>query len=187
MEAPVLLSLTSLSPTPPRPLNFSVWTKTLVKSLNNNNDTNYTRQLEFPLHTSPINVTGSPSHNGLHFSTPTKFSTCLYYLQIFIFLDFPILLPLYFCLYVKTRQALLIFSGVLYMSYLHLSSKVFQMVKINSNLTTVFLILNRTIWTQNKAYKSERAPAALCYRCEEVETMEHLLYSCEYCSLKIWD
>ncbi len=55
----------------------------------------------------------------------------------FKFLDFPILLPLYFCLYVKTRQALLIFSGILYMSYLHLSSKVFQMVKINSNLTKV--------------------------------------------------
>ncbi len=52
---------------------------------------------------------------------------------------------------------------------------------------TVFQILNRTIWTQNKAFKSGQAPDALCYRCEEVETMEHLLYSCEHYSAKIWD
>ncbi len=52
---------------------------------------------------------------------------------------------------------------------------------------TVFQILNRTIWTQNKANKSGRAPDALCYHCEEVETMEHLLYSCEHYSDKIWD
>ncbi len=51
----------------------------------------------------------------------------------------------------------------------------------------VFQILNRTIWTQNKAFKSGRVPDALCYRCEEVETMEHLLYSCEHYSAKIWD
>jgi hypothetical protein len=38
-----------------------------VKSLNNINNTNYTRQFKFRLHTSPVNVTGSPSHNGLHF------------------------------------------------------------------------------------------------------------------------
>ncbi len=52
---------------------------------------------------------------------------------------------------------------------------------------TVFKILGRTIWTQNKACKSERAPDALCFRCEEVETMEHLLYSCEHYSAKIWE
>jgi hypothetical protein len=52
---------------------------------------------------------------------------------------------------------------------------------------TVFQILNRTIWIQNKAFKSGRAPDTLCYRCEEVETMEHLLYSCEHYSAKIWD
>jgi hypothetical protein len=47
--------------------------------------------------------------------------------------------------------------------------------------------MSRTIWTQNKAFKSGRAPDALCYRCEEVETMEHLLYSCEHYSAKSWD
>jgi hypothetical protein len=44
---------------------------------------------------------------------------------------------------------------------------------------TVFQVLNRTIWTQNKAYKSGLAPDACCLRCEETETMQHLLYSCE--------
>jgi len=52
---------------------------------------------------------------------------------------------------------------------------------------TVFQILNRTIWTQNKAFKSGMAPDACCYRCDEVETMEHLLYACENYSAKIWD
>ncbi len=52
---------------------------------------------------------------------------------------------------------------------------------------TVFQILNRTIWTQNKAFKSGPAPDAFCYRCEEIETMEHLLYCCEHYSAKIWD
>ncbi len=47
--------------------------------------------------------------------------------------------------------------------------------------------MNRTIWTQNKAYKSGCAPDALCYRCEEVETMEHLLHSCEHYLAKIRD
>jgi hypothetical protein len=52
---------------------------------------------------------------------------------------------------------------------------------------TVFQILNRTIWTHNKACKSGRAPNALSYQCEEVETMEHLLYSCEHYSAEIWE
>jgi hypothetical protein len=52
---------------------------------------------------------------------------------------------------------------------------------------TTFQIFNRTIWTQNKAFKSGRAPNARCYRCEEIETMEHLLYCCEHYSAKIWD
>ncbi len=47
--------------------------------------------------------------------------------------------------------------------------------------------MNRTIWTQNKAYKSGHGPDALYYRYEEVETMEHLLHSCEHYSAKIWD
>jgi hypothetical protein len=52
---------------------------------------------------------------------------------------------------------------------------------------TAFQILNRTVWTQNKAFKSGRAADAKCFRCEEIETMEHLLYCCEHYSAKIWD
>jgi hypothetical protein len=51
---------------------------------------------------------------------------------------------------------------------------------------TTFQILNRTIWTQNKAFKSGMAAEPTCFRCEEVETMEHLLYGCENYSAKIW-
>jgi hypothetical protein len=52
---------------------------------------------------------------------------------------------------------------------------------------TVFQILNRTIWTQNKAFKSGRATDAKCFRCDNIETMEHLLYCCEHYSAKVWD
>ncbi len=51
---------------------------------------------------------------------------------------------------------------------------------------TTFQILNRTIWTQNKAFKSGMAREATCFRCEDVETMEHLLYGCENYSAKVW-
>jgi hypothetical protein len=51
---------------------------------------------------------------------------------------------------------------------------------------TTFQILNRTVWTQNKAFKSGMAAEPTCLRCEEVETMEHLLYGCENYSAKIW-
>jgi hypothetical protein len=51
---------------------------------------------------------------------------------------------------------------------------------------TTFQILNRTIWTQNKAFKSGMVAEPTCLRCEEVETMEHLLYGCENYSAKIW-
>jgi hypothetical protein len=51
---------------------------------------------------------------------------------------------------------------------------------------TTFQILNRTIWTHNKAFKSGMATEPTCFRCEEVETMEHLLYGCENYSAKVW-
>jgi hypothetical protein len=51
---------------------------------------------------------------------------------------------------------------------------------------TTFQILNLTIWTQNKAFKSGMAAEPTCFRCEEVETMEHLLYGCENYSAKVW-
>jgi hypothetical protein len=45
---------------------------------------------------------------------------------------------------------------------------------------TAFQILNRTIWTNNKAFKSRMRPDPHCERCKKVETMKHLLCECEY-------
>jgi hypothetical protein len=49
----------------------------------------------------------------------------------------------------------------------------------NKTRETSFQILNRTVWTNRKAYRSGIADSASCNRCEEEETMEHLLYGCE--------
>jgi hypothetical protein len=52
---------------------------------------------------------------------------------------------------------------------------------------TAFQILNRTIWTNNKAFKSRMRPDPYCERCKKVETMEHLLCECEYYSEPLWN
>jgi hypothetical protein len=51
---------------------------------------------------------------------------------------------------------------------------------------TVFQVFNHNVWTQNKVFKSGMAADATCFRCDETETMEHLLYGCENYSAKIW-
>ncbi len=51
---------------------------------------------------------------------------------------------------------------------------------------TSFQILNRTIWTNNKAYKSRMRPDPNCERCGKTETMEHLLCECENYSELLW-
>jgi hypothetical protein len=51
---------------------------------------------------------------------------------------------------------------------------------------TAFQILNRNIWTNSKAFKSGLADSPTCHRCEEVETMEHLLYLCPNYSARLW-
>ncbi len=51
---------------------------------------------------------------------------------------------------------------------------------------TAFQILNCTIWTNNKAYKSRMRPDPHCERCKKVETMEHLLCECEFYSEPLW-
>jgi hypothetical protein len=51
---------------------------------------------------------------------------------------------------------------------------------------TTFQVLNRTIWTNNKAFKSGTHTSPLCFRCNEIETMEHLLYLCPSYSEKVW-
>jgi hypothetical protein len=49
-----------------------------------------------------------------------------------------------------------------------------------------FEVLNRTVWTNNKAFKSGMTPSPNCDRCGMVETMEHLLHDCSHYSLILW-
>jgi hypothetical protein len=51
---------------------------------------------------------------------------------------------------------------------------------------TAFQILNRTVWTNNKAYKSRMRLDPNCDRCGKPETMEHLLCECENYSEPLW-
>jgi hypothetical protein len=57
---------------------------------------------------------------------------------------------------------------------------------LNKTRETSFQILNRTVWTNRKAFRSRLADSASCDRCEEEETMEHLLYGCENYSAVVW-
>ncbi len=50
---------------------------------------------------------------------------------------------------------------------------------------TTFQMLNRMIWTANKANKSGKSLDPICH-CKELETMRHLLGSCENDLAKIW-
>jgi hypothetical protein len=56
----------------------------------------------------------------------------------------------------------------------------------NKTRETSFQILNCTIWTNRKAYRSRITDSASCDRCEEEETMEHLLYGCKNYSAVVW-
>jgi hypothetical protein len=56
----------------------------------------------------------------------------------------------------------------------------------NKTRETSFQILNPTIWTNRKAFRSRLADSASCDRCEEEETMEHLLYGCKNYSAVVW-
>jgi hypothetical protein len=69
----------------------------------------------------------------------------------------------------------------------HDSYKVLKLAAIPSKTKeTTFQILNRTIWTNNKAYKSRMADTPNCERCGGIETMEHLLHNCEHYSVLVW-
>ena len=50
-----------------------------------------------------------------------------------------------------------------------------------------FQILNRTLWTKNKAFKSRAAETPGCKFCGQEETQEHLLYNCEHYSAPLWN
>ena len=49
-----------------------------------------------------------------------------------------------------------------------------------------FQTLNRTLWTNNKAFKSKIADSPACAFCDEIETMEHMLYLCPNYSALQW-
>jgi len=51
---------------------------------------------------------------------------------------------------------------------------------------SAFEVLNRTIWTDNKAHKSGLIDSPCCERCEETETMEHLLPGCTVMPHLFW-
>jgi hypothetical protein len=51
---------------------------------------------------------------------------------------------------------------------------------------TAFQILNRTIWTNNKAYKSGKRENPNCDYCNQPETVEHLIHNCEEYSAELW-
>jgi len=49
-----------------------------------------------------------------------------------------------------------------------------------------FDILNRTVWTNNKAHKTGTRDNPDCQLCGDIETMEHLIYSCPHYAEPLW-
>ena len=49
-----------------------------------------------------------------------------------------------------------------------------------------FQTWNRTLWTNNKAFKSKIVDSPACAYCIEIETMEHMLYLCPNYSALQW-
>jgi len=50
-----------------------------------------------------------------------------------------------------------------------------------------FQILNRTLWTNNKACKSNMSDTNLCRFCDEIETVEHAILQCENYAALQWE
>jgi hypothetical protein len=51
---------------------------------------------------------------------------------------------------------------------------------------TSFQVLNRTVWTNRKAFRSGISESPTCNRCDQEETMEHLIHQCENYSALVW-
>ncbi len=77
--------------------------------------------------------------------------------------------------YIPERQTFVDSFRVLSLPYLSSKTK-----------EVAFQILNRTVWTNNKSFKSGLSASPQCHRCEEVETMEHLIYLCPSYAEKLW-
>ena len=70
----------------------------------------------------------------------------------------------------------------------HDAYKVLQIPHLPSKTREVaFQILNRTTWTNNKAFKSRMSQSPNCDRCDEIETMEHMMISCPHYSERLWE
>jgi hypothetical protein len=69
-------------------------------------------------------------------------------------------------------------------------NKAYNIIQLSSlpskTKETSFQILNRTIWTNNKAFKSGARENPDCEYCGQVETMEHLIHDCENYSTPLW-
>jgi len=66
--------------------------------------------------------------------------------------------------------------------------KIIRSPRISSKTKEIaFQILNRTLWTNNKAYKSGKSETNKCPRCDKIETIEHLIADCDNYSYKIWE
>jgi hypothetical protein len=51
---------------------------------------------------------------------------------------------------------------------------------------TAFQVLNQTVWTNNKAFKSRMRDNPNCERCGLPETMEHMLCECLHYAQLLW-
>jgi len=49
-----------------------------------------------------------------------------------------------------------------------------------------FQILNRTLWSNNKAFKSNMIDDDTCYFCDEIADTEHIILNCDVFSYAIW-
>ncbi len=69
-------------------------------------------------------------------------------------------------------------------------NKAYNIIQLSSlpskTKETSFQILNRTIWTNNKAHKSGARENPDCEYCGQAETMEHLIHDCENYSTPLW-
>jgi len=69
-------------------------------------------------------------------------------------------------------------------------NKAYNIIQLSSlpskTKETSFQIINRTIWTNNKAFKSGSRENPECEYCGQIETMEHLIHDCENYSTPLW-
>jgi hypothetical protein len=72
----------------------------------------------------------------------------------------------------------------------HTFNNAYQLLRLpllpSKTRETAFQVLNRTIWTNNKAFKSKMRNDPNCERCGLTETMEHALCECLHYAQPLW-